>query len=257
MFETVVPERVSPRSRKLFYEMLPLSLTIHACAAAAMIVSASWTVTFPLQSPKLYAAFALTDAPPPPPPPPPPPRTERAQTIERVRAVVARMPEVAPTIIPDEIPIVEDVIDAPFLTEAVAPPDARVGGVEGGVKGGELGGDLGGTIGSVAPPSPPILEVQRDAPLPVGAIDQEYPVYPDFYLKRGIQDSLVVRYLIGKDGRIKDVTVIRPPEHEDFAREALSKIRHWRFHPYVDERGEPKEVSHELTVEFKIAKRRT
>ncbi len=63
------------------------------------------------------------------------------------------------------------------------------------------------------------------------------------------------RSRIGKDGRIKEVTVIRPPEHEDFARETLSKIRHWRFHPYLDERGEPKEVSHELTVAFKIARR--
>jgi len=255
MFETVVPERVSPRSRKLFYEMLPLSLTIHACAAAAMIVSANWNVTFPLHSPKLYSAFALSDAPLPPPPPPPPPAT-RGQVIPRARAVVARMPEVAPTIIPDEIPIVEDVLDAPFVSEPVATPDARAGGVKGGVKGGELGGDLGGTIGSVAPPSPPIIEVQRDAALPVGSIDQEFPVYPDFYLKRGVQDSLVVRYLIGKDGRIKEVSVIRPPEHEDFARETLAKIRHWRFHPYIDEHGEPKEVSHELTVEFKIAKRR-
>jgi protein TonB len=255
MFETVVPERVSPRSRKLFYEMLPLSLTIHACAAAAMVISASWEVAFPAHSPKLYAAFAFSDTPPPPPPPPPPPVT-RTQPIEHVRAVVARMPEVAPTIIPDEIPIVEDVIEATYVAEPVAPPGAQVGGVAGGVEDGELGGDVGGTVGSVAPPSPPIVQVQRDAPLPVGSIDQEYPVYPDFYLKRGIQDSLVVRYLIGKDGRVKDVSVIRPPEHEDFAREAISKIRHWRFHPYVDEHGAPKEVSHELTVVFKIAKRR-
>jgi TonB family protein len=64
------------------------------------------------------------------------------------------------------------------------------------------------------------------------------------------------RYRIGKDGRIEEVSVIRPPEHEEFAREALSKIKHWRFRPYRDEHGEPKEVSHELTVEFKIARRK-
>ena len=90
----------------------------------------------------------------------------------------------------------------------------------------------------------------------MGAIDQEYPVYPEFFISRGIQDSLVVRYLIGKDGLVKEVSVIRPPEHADFAREAISKIRHWRFHPYRDEHGEPKEVEHELTVEFKISRRR-
>jgi TonB family protein len=75
-------------------------------------------------------------------------------------------------------------------------------------------------------------------------------------LTRGIQDSLVVRYLIGKDGRIKEVSIVRPPENEDFARETISKIKHWRFHPYRDTSGDPKEVSHELTVVFKIARRR-
>ena len=254
MFETVVPERVSPRSRKLFYEMLPLSLTIHACAAAALVVSASWRVDFPINSPKMYALFALADVPPPPPPPPPPPT--RAQQVPRVRAAVARMPEVAPTIIPDEIPVVEEELPAPVVAAAVAPPGAKQGGVEGGVAGGEVDGDAGGTIASVAPPSPRVLEVARDAPLPMGAIDQEYPVYPEFFISRGIQDSLVVRYLIGKDGLVKEVSVIRPPEHADFAREAISKIRHWRFHPYRDEHGEPKEVEHELTVEFKISRRR-
>lgn len=255
MFETVAPETFSPRSRRLFYEVLPLSLALHACAAAAMIVSASWQVTFPSHSPKLYTAFVLGEVPLPPPPPPLPP-VRIVRPVEHVRAVAPPMPDVAPTIIPDAIPIVEEVPAAP-VAEPMAPAAVvEPGGVEGGVDSGELDGQIGGTIGSVAPPSPPILEVQRDAPLPVGAIDQEYPVYPDFYLKRGVQDSLVVRYLIGKDGRIKDVTVIRPPEHADFAREAIAKIRHWRFHPYFDERGEPKEVSHELTVEFKIKKRR-
>jgi protein TonB len=255
MFETVVPERVSPRSRKLFYEMLPLSLTIHACAAAVLVVSASWRVDFPVNSPRMYEVFALAEVPPPPPPPPPPP-VARAQPVP-VRTVV-RMPDVAPNVIPDEIPVVLPEPPAPEVAEAAPIPGAQPGGVEGGVAGGEVGGDVGGTIASVAPPapSPRVIEVARDAPLPMGAIDQEYPVYPEFYITRGIQDSLVVRYLIGKDGLIKEVSVIRPPEHADFAREALSKIRHWRFHPYRDEHGEPKEVSHELTVEFKIARRR-
>lgn len=250
MFETVVPERIAPRSRKLFYEILPLSLTIHALAAAAMLVSASWNVSFPTSSPKMYAAFILEEAPPPPPPPPPP----VARSVPR--AVVVRRPDVAPTIIPDEIPIVQEVEPAPFVAEESAPPGPRLSGVKGGVEGGEAGGDIGGTIASVAPPTPRVLEVKRDEPLPMGAIDQEYPVYPEFFRTRGIQDSLVVRYLIGKDGWIKEVSVVRPPENEDFAREAISKIKHWRFHPYRDANGEPKEVSHELTVVFKIARRK-
>jgi TonB family protein len=131
-----------------------------------------------------------------------------------------------------------------------------MGGVEGGVEGGEAGGDIGGTIASVPLPAPRVLEVKRDEPLPMGAIDQEFPVYPEFFRTRGIQDSLVVRYLIGKDGRIEEVSIVRAPEHADFARETIAKIKHWRFHPYRDANGDPKEVSHELTVVFKIARRK-
>ncbi|HKR64367.1 MAG TPA: energy transducer TonB, partial [Thermoanaerobaculia bacterium] len=88
-----------------------------------------------------------------------------------------------------------------------------------------------------------------------GAISQDFPPYPEYALSRGWQDQLVVRYLIGKDGRVKEVTVIEPPERSEFTRVALSTIRHWRFHPFRDEKGEPKEVMHELTVQFKIARR--
>ena len=69
------------------------------------------------------------------------------------------------------------------------------------------------------------------------------------------EDTLVVRYTIGKDGRVKTVEVIKPPERSEFTREALGKIRHWRFHPYIGENGEPKEVTHELTVEFRIVRK--
>lgn len=52
--------------------------------------------------------------------------------------------------------------------------------------------------------------------------------------------------------------ILQAPQREEFARETISKIRHWRFHPYHDEHGQAKEVSHELTVVFNIvrAKRR-
>jgi TonB family protein len=97
-------------------------------------------------------------------------------------------------------------------------------------------------------------EVKRDAPLPVGAISQEFPAYPEYALKRNWEDVLVVRYLIGKSGRVKDVIVLQPPKREEFTRETVSKIRRWRFHPYRDENGQPKEVAHELTVVFNIVR---
>lgn len=260
MFETVVPETVAPRSRRLFYETLPLSVGLHALAAGAILVGTVWNVVFPEHSPRMYAAYQLAAAPPPPPPPPPPPLV-KSQVVSQTRAVPVKMPFVAPTIIPDEIPIVEaepiPMTDLPVVP--VADTAGEGGGVEGGVVGGEIGGEIGGVVGSVAPPAPPEnpnqVEIKRDDPLPMGAISQDYPSYPDFAQRRMWEDTLVVRYIIGKNGRVKEVIVLTPPEREEFARETVSKIRQWRFHPYRDADGKPKEVAHELTVNFRLVRK--
>jgi len=254
MFETVVPEAVAPRSRRLFYETLPLSLAAHAVAAAAILVAQTWTVQFPSQSPKLYAAYSLIADPPPPPPPPPPPLARPVAT-PTPRPAAEKMPFVAPNVIPDTIPVVETVEYEDVPAPATGPA-GDAGGAEGGVEGGEIGGVVGGVIGGLpAAPEPEVIEIKRDDPLPMGAISQEFPQYPEYARSRGWQDELVVRYVIGKDGRVKEVTVIRQPERKEFARETVSTIRHWRFHPYRDERGNPKEVVHELTVQFRIARK--
>lgn len=254
MFETVVPEVTARRSRRLFYEVLPLSIAVHLMGAASLLVANVWTVAFPLQSPKMYAAYQLTATPPPPPPPPPPAgRRPNASTVPK--PPTEKMPDVAPTVIPDFIPEVS----APYEDPAL--PVAEPGGVEGGVEGGIEGGVLGGVPTPEPPPPPPkepepeVIVVKRDAPLPMGAISQEYPPYPEYALKRNWQDVLVVRYTIGKDGRVTHIEIIQPPEREEFARETLKAIRYWRFHPYIGENGEPKEVTHELTVEFKIVRK--
>jgi TonB family protein len=130
-----------------------------------------------------------------------------------------------------------------------------VGGTEGGIEGGEVGGDIGGIIGGLqAQPLPDLVKIERDLPLPMGSVSQEFPTYPEFAKSRGWEDSLVVRYVIDKRGKVKEVTVITPPVREEFARAAVDAIRHWRFHPFKDENGEAKEVVHELTVEFKIVR---
>lgn len=253
MFETVVPETVSPRRRSVFFATLPVSIAVHVFAVAAAVFSATWNVAFPSASPKLYAAYSLTASPPPPPPPPPPPR--RTGPAESQPHAI-RMPLVAPAVIPDLIPEVRAEPAGPRepVAEPAAPAsDGVEGGVDGGVEGGVIGGLIGGTVGGlIGGPAPDVVHIRRDEPLPVGAISQEYPAYPEYARSRGWEDTLVVRYVIGKDGRVKDVSVVSPPEREEFIRPTLNTIRHWRFHPLRDENGEPKEVSHELTVEFRI-----
>src|ERR1043166_8327013 len=73
MFETVVPETFIKRSKKVFYETLPVSIAAHAIAITGVLLGAIWNVGFPDHSPHLVAAYSLTALPDPPPPPPPPP----------------------------------------------------------------------------------------------------------------------------------------------------------------------------------------
>jgi len=160
---------------------------------------------------------------------------------------------VAPTVVPDEIPIVENEI-----LPQIEAPGAVVGGVEGGIAGGEVGGVIGGVEGSVVAPKPvtelPVdgrVHIERDQPLRLKILSQAYPLYPSVAATRGWEDSLVVRYVIGKDGRVREVTIVDPPQRKVFEMPTIRAIRLWRFRPLV-RNGENVEVVHELTVNFRL-----
>jgi protein TonB len=246
MFESVAPETFRKPNRRLFYETLPLSITIHALAIAGALGATAWEVVFPEHSPRLNAVYSLTSLPEPP-PPPPPPAPPKAQPRPVVQPPIPDEKIVAPTVIPDSIPVVEK--ELPVLAPA---PEAVEGGVaagvEGGVGSGEVGGRLGGTVGGIVDGR---VHIERDRKLPLIAVSQEYPIYPDEGRLRGYEDALVIRYVIGKDGKVHEVTVIDPPKYKMFAEATTKAIRGWRFRPLV-EAGEKQEVVHELTVYFQL-----
>lgn len=259
MFETVVPETFVKKSRKVFYETLPVSIALHGAVIAGLVVAALWNVTFPKESPRLVRSYQIAELPPPPPPPPPPapPKLIPQQQAPRMTQVLPVTQEVAPTTIPEQIPIVTNM---PVVAQQVA--GAVTGGVEGGIeggvvggtldgiKGGEVGGVEGGTIGGIITDNR--IHIERDKPLPLFPVSQVYPQYPEDARLRSWEDSLIVRYVIGTDGRVKEVTVISQPERKLFADVAVRAIKNWRFRPYMKD-GERKEVVHELTIYFKLS----
>ena len=156
---------------------------------------------------------------------------------------------VAPTVIPDSVPEVMPVIDP------------QVVGVEGGVAGGEVGGQVGGQVGGViggvveeAPPprqaGDPVV-IPLDAKLPLYPLSQVYPAYPEYARLRSQEGSVVVRYIIGKNGRVRDVSILRSSNSKYFDESATRAIRTWRFKPMM-ENGQPVEVVHDLTVIFQL-----
>jgi protein TonB len=254
MFETSRPQT---KQQGVFLMLLPVSLGLHALAAIGALLVSVWKVDFPSHSPMVAVAFQLAQTPPPPPPPPPPPaRAVRAPTKRVIRPAEI----VAPTTIPDTITPVEE--------EPPPPPDlpgAVEGGDPNGVEGGEIGGVEGGVIGGViteeAPkPPPPVvddgrLHVDLDVPLPseMRVIAKPYPDYPARAILKAIEDRLVVRYVIGKNGRVRDVTILEKPQHEMFERPTLVAVRSWRFSPLIRD-GERQEVVHDVTVYFKLTR---
>ena len=255
MFETVAPTRASRSSRSALYEALTFSIVVHGLVAVGALISNIWQVTFPTASPAYTVAFVL-EATPPPPPPPPPPRPPE-QKPEMTTAKMAMPADVlAPNIIPDEIPVVKPQTRPINL---LASAQGVVGGIEsgadqgviGGIVGGDVGGKIGGTIGGVLTELDGRVHIARDKKLPMVPLSQVYPSYPEDARMRAWEDELVVRYVIGKDGRVKEVTIIAAPQRPVFVDGTVRAIRSWRFKPMIKD-GEKTEVVHELTVYYRL-----
>ena len=254
MFETVAPPAAERPSRIASYEALPFSIAVHAIAVAAAIAGSVWHVDFPRDSPAQIIAFSMVElpTPPPPPPPPPPPAASKAAVIENLPVVrsVARDQMLAPAIIPDLVPeVVSQLVQTAADGIEADVVGGVMGGIDGGVVGGELGGIIGGIVGGVI--NDHRVRVDRDRPLPMIALSQVYPTYPERARVHYIEDELVVRYIIGKDGRVRDVIVLSPPKHDMFTEATVKAIRTWRFRPMVRD-GERREVVHELTVYYRL-----
>jgi protein TonB len=143
-----------------------------------------------------------------------------------------------------------------------------VGGEIGGVVGGQLGGTVGGKIGGtgtgtegegtggveapVAPPPPPPsgpLRVGGDVKAPV-TVDRVDPKYTEAARAAKVAGIVVVEAIIGKDGRVQDVKVIKGLPM-GLSEEAETAVRRWRFKPGTLG-GQPVATIFTLTVTFKL-----
>lgn len=253
MFETVAPEAFQRRHRRLYYQVLPVSIAIHAIVVAAALAGTVWTVVFPIDSPRQVRAYSLMEIPAPPPPPPPPPAAPAP------RPQVAPPPQplpiekiVAPTIIPETIPIVpQDPAPADPVPAAPDPGPAATDGEPGGVPGGVAGGIPQGVPGSVPFPDDGRMHVERGKNLPMETVSQEFPHYPSDAIKLQLEDQVVIRYIIGKNGRVNDVQILSHANLASFDNSVLEAVKQWRFRPMIKD-GKPVEVTHDLAINFML-----
>jgi protein TonB len=232
------------QSRRRFAASGGISLALYAIIAIGIIAIAS-RPREKKPPPPIKVTFKKPArakvAPKPPPAPRPQPRKRTA----------ARKPSAGPAAAPRSMP-----------EGGLAVGDAsdfRAGGVSAIDWGAEVGGGLGGSgsRGVAAPPPPPPPPKLKSAgvDLPAGAIppvpdsDNQRPAYPEAMRKKGVEGLVVLRVLVGTDGRVVDIDV--QSGDEPFTSAAIEVVRSWRYKPALVE-GRPKAVHRIIRVPFRL-----
>jgi TonB family protein len=159
---------------------------------------------------------------------------------------------VAPTVIPDTIPQLPDPTPSPPVVPVPEPVPAGIpGGNVDGKLGGEMGGRLHGVAGGIPFPEDGRVHIERNQQLPLLPISQEYPSYPEEARKKQLEDQVIVRYVIGRNGRVIDVQILDHAREPMFDQVTVEAIKRWRFRPMIKD-GKPVEVAHDLAVNFEL-----
>lgn len=235
-----------------------LAVAVHAGLLAAALVLPS---AHPEKAPEPELVL-LTFAPPPPAPAQGavatavPERATRQARSRPVRPVERPMPtpkpepvETKPEPVP-EPPVEPASAEPPEEVPAAAPEQGAVGAVIGGVVGGVVGGTQGGIVGAPGGTGEAV-ELKQVLRAPV-VLKQVNPEYPRRAREDGIQGLVVVRVIIGTDGRVEPghTRVIRSVAALDEA--AIAAVNQWRFSPAIGREGRPVRVIVKLPVEFSL-----
>jgi protein TonB len=111
---------------------------------------------------------------------------------------------------------------------------------------GPIGPASGGTV--VDPPRPPVM---------VGpSVDPRYeallqPPYPPAAIRRGTEGNVTARVLIGADGRVKAIDIVKSPSDDLSEATRKQALARWRFKPATRD-GVPVEGWKTMTLRFQI-----
>jgi TonB family protein len=77
------------------------------------------------------------------------------------------------------------------------------------------------------------------------------PVYPPEAKRQHVQGTVVLRAVIGKDGRLVDLEAVSGPPQ--LVEAAVGAVQQWRYKPYTLA-GEPVEIQTMITVNFQLSR---
>ncbi|NVJ08255.1 energy transducer TonB [Myxococcus sp. AM001] len=209
-------------------------------------------------------------------PPPPPPaggdgarpaakkdvqRQARPKPVQRVMPAPVPRPEPVTEVKPETPPEPEPVVaPEPVPEPTVAKVElasassevSAVGGVVGGVVGGLVGGTQGGIVGSTAIGGTGDALTLKQVMRPPTVLKQVRPRYPRLAKQRNIQGKVVVRVIVGTDGRVEEAhtQVMRSVPALDAA--AIAAVNQWRFTPALGRSGRLARVMIDIPVDFSL-----
>ena len=108
------------------------------------------------------------------------------------------------------------------------------------------------------PPPPDFVDkgLEEDEPIELWAVEEKPtithmvpPEYPQVALKAGVQDVVLVRVLIGKDGKVREASIMRGKEM--FHASALEAVRQYIFSPAL-QNDKPVPVWMALPIRFRL-----
>jgi protein TonB len=219
--ETWTKPRVDTlRLRRLFVGSIVGSITVTASLAFVILSSTGAAAQVEEDDGPIEVQLAKEAEPEPPPPPPPPPPTEKPK-------VATPKPRIAsPLTVPDDKPEEKDPTPAQTTAEVEEEEPAAAPAVA-------------TTVAPPPPPPPPKprvvvkkgpVRLTEDMPKPVQTV-MKTPEYPSSAKLAGIEGVVIVKYVVGEDGSVKDAKVLKgPPELTDAC---LAAVRTWRFQPMV------------------------
>jgi protein TonB len=197
--------------------------------------------------PQLQLIAALVAPTPPPAPPAPGPARNPHQTTSNLSS---EGKVIAPRSVPKEIL---------HLNEPTAPPPLDVAGlrVPGGTGDPMVPNSVLRSIGSgpsvIVPPPPPAPSTHppRVSRMMEGnLIYRVQPQYPTLARQARVQGTVLLRALIGRDGKIENLQVLNG--HPLLVQAAVDAVRQWRYRPYYLN-SEPIEVETQVTVNFTLS----
>lgn len=210
--------------------MSPAGLTLAVGINAALIAALIWSAP---ELPKVinWDPIDVTNVPLDP-PPPPNPDIQPKKRLSTPQPIDLAMPQ-------PKVPTPARPID---LTGTIDPPPIPLDGLAG--SGIEAGGGV-----TVDPPKPAPVMVDA-ATDPRYAADLQ-PEYPAAMRRAGKEGQVVVKVLIGADGRVKDIQLVSSPDPAFFEATRRQALSRWRFKPATRD-GIPYESWKTMRLGFRL-----